>query len=98
MKPIITNAYRDKDGKVMLETFEIDVYNTKWWYLNNKFHRANGPAVIWRDGRESWYFNGKLHRTDGPAVKGLNGRRGWYLNDRRYNSEQEYWEKTKEMK
>jgi antitoxin component YwqK of YwqJK toxin-antitoxin module len=50
------------------------------WFLNDKRHREDGPAVIWPDGRQFWYLNGKLHREDGPAYIGSNGTQAWYLN------------------
>lgn len=44
------------------------------YYLNNKLHRDNGPAVIEYYNSEPspissehYYRNGKLHRFDGPA-------------------------------
>jgi len=41
---------------------------TKSWYLNDKLHRTDGPAVEYANGTKRWYLNDKLHRTDGPAV------------------------------
>jgi len=37
------------------------------WYLNDKLHHTDGPAVIEGDYQE-WWLNGKLHRNDGPAI------------------------------
>jgi hypothetical protein len=28
------------------------------WYLDDKLHRVDGPAVEWADGYKSWYLNG----------------------------------------
>ena len=28
------------------------------WYLNDKRHREDGPAVEWSDGSKSWWLNG----------------------------------------
>ncbi len=53
---------------------------TKRWYLNNKLHRTDGPAIEYKNGDKHWYLNGKRHRTDGPAVKFSNGDKYWYLN------------------
>lgn len=38
-------------------------------YFNssNKYHRLDGPAIIFNSGDEAWYKNGKAHRLDGPA-------------------------------
>ena len=34
---------------------------TKKWYLNNKLHREDGPAVEYTNGDKVWYLNGKLY-------------------------------------
>jgi hypothetical protein len=31
----------------------------KFWYLNGKRHREDGPAVKYADGDKSWYLNDK---------------------------------------
>lgn len=49
--------------------------SAKIYYINNKRHRENGPAVInykFIEGKnriaEKWYYiNDKCHRIDGPA-------------------------------
>lgn len=38
------------------------------WYLNNKLHREDGPAVEMSDGTQIWYRKNIKHRVDGPAV------------------------------
>ena len=57
---------------------------TKFWWLNGKLHREDGPAVELCDGSKYWYINNRLHREDGPAVEFANGIKGWYLNDIEY--------------
>ena len=52
----------------------------KYWYLNGKWHREDGPAVEYANGDKLWYLNGQLHRVDGPAVELANGTKHWYLN------------------
>jgi len=42
------------------------------WYLDDKQHRLDGPAVVryYEDGSiysKQWWVNGKRHRLDGPA-------------------------------
>ena len=32
---------------------------TKYWYLNDKFHREDGPAIEWSSGYQEWYFHGE---------------------------------------
>jgi len=55
-------------------------HGTKSWYLNDKLHRIDGPAVEFFGGTKSWYLNGKLHRVDGPAIEWANGNKFWFLN------------------
>ena len=37
---------------------------TKCWYVNNRLHRTDGPAVECADGSKSWYVNGKQYGTN----------------------------------
>ena len=53
----------------------------KQWFLNNKRHREDGPAIEWANGGKAWWLNGKLHREDGPALECANGTKEWWLND-----------------
>ena len=59
---------------------KIDEYGNKFWYLNNKFHRIDGPAIECANGDKAWYLNGECHRINGPAIKHVNGDKWWYLN------------------
>ena len=69
---------------------------TREWYLNDRLHRTDGPAVEYTDGpaggytdgSRRWYLNGKLHRTDGPAAEYANGDRIWFLNGHKYNEDE----------
>ena len=49
--------------KVKME-YEIreDEYG-KYWYLNEKLHRENGPAIEYSDGHKEWWINGKRFST-----------------------------------
>jgi hypothetical protein len=50
-----------------MKTYEVDVDDdgSKEWYLNNKLHREDGPAVEYTDGTKLWYFHGvKLSETE----------------------------------
>ena len=58
----------------------INADGSKFWCLDGKLHRTDGPAVERADGSKFWYLNGELHRTDGPAVIKADGDRFWYLN------------------
>ena len=46
---------------------------------NKKYHREDGPAVIYPNDNKEWYRHGKLHREDGPAVI-RDGSEYWYRN------------------
>ena len=70
----------------MYKTYEVKVYNSgsKFWYLNGKRHREDGPAVEYADGDKFWYLNGERHREDGPAFERADGSKFWYLNGTGY--------------
>ena len=54
----------------------------KCWFLNDKLHREDGPAVeSAANGAKEWWLNDKLHREDGPAVEWADGAKEWWLND-----------------
>ena len=86
MKPECKKYYR-YDGNIKEER----------WFLNDKRHRTDGPAVIyyWENGSvsyEHWCFNGKHHRADGPAVIDYNidgsiKRKEWWLNDKLHRTD-----------
>ena len=47
---------------------------------DDRYHRTNGPAVIYPSGTRYWFQNGVLHRLDGPAVENVvRGVRIWYI-------------------
>ena len=59
---------------------KVDDDGSKYWYLNDQYHREDGPAVEYSDGSKEWYLNGKYHREDGPAVECASGTKLWFLN------------------
>ena len=61
------------------------------WYLNDKLHREDGPAIICPDGTQRWYLNGKCHREDGPAIIYSDGTQVWYLDDNHITNEVIHW-------
>ena len=63
-------------------TVEVFDNGTKYWYLNGKRHREDGPAVELANGTKKWYLKGKLHREDGPAAEYADGYKSWYLDDK----------------
>jgi hypothetical protein len=82
-----------KEYKVRVNT----INGTKYWYLNGKLHREDGPAIEYSNGNKSWCLNGKYHREDGPAVEWANGDKSWYLNGK-YLSEEEFQKATSPVK
>jgi len=66
----------------------------KYWYLNGKLHRENGPAIEHKNGNKYWYLNGELHREDGPAIECSNGTKYWYKNGVNY-TESDFLKLTK---
>jgi hypothetical protein len=61
---------------------------TCYWYLNDKLHREDGPAIERATGTREWILNGERHREDGPACEYANGTRRWYLNNVKYTEEE----------
>jgi len=62
-------------------TVRVDADGTRYWYLNGKIHREDGPAVENSNGDRFWYLNNKRHREDGPAIEYASGDRYWFVND-----------------
>ena len=71
--------------------YEVHVYDgTKFWFLNGKLHRTDGPAKEWSDGSKEWFLNGQLHRTDGPAYEVHvydDGTKEWFLNGKLHRTD-----------
>ena len=68
-------------------TKEIDCNGNVIYKLNGKYHRADGPAVIWSCGTQFWYLNGKYHRADGPAIISATGSQEWWVNDKLHRTD-----------
>ena len=60
---------------------KVDGSGNKYWFLNDKLHRVDGPAIEFANGTKSWWLNGELHREDGPAVEWADGHKFWYVDD-----------------
>jgi hypothetical protein len=71
----------DKDMQPVVTT---DGEGNKRWFLNGKFHREDGPAIVYVNGTKWWAMYGKRHRTDGPAIDNSDGHKEWYLNGYSY--------------
>ena len=54
----------------------------EWRNETGLFHRGNGPAIEFSDGRLLYFQNGALHRSEGPAVINTDGSRLYFLNDK----------------
>ena len=70
--------------------YTVKVYDNgnKYWYLNGKLHREDGPAIEYANGSKSWWLNDKRHREDGPAGEWSNGNKSWYLNGEKVTEEE----------
>ncbi len=75
-------------------------HDRKEWYLNDKLHRENGPAVEYNNGGKYWYLHGQRHRIEGPAIEGSCGTKEWYLHGKlhridgpacEWNNGNKYW-------
>lgn len=51
------------------------------WWLNDKRHREDGPAVEDTDGNKEWWVDGGLHREDGPAIDEIDGEKQWWVHN-----------------
>ena len=66
---------------------KVDQYGTKRWFLNDKRHREDGPAVERTSGYKEWHLNGECHREDGPACEWADGTKSWWLHGERVHPE-----------
>ena len=70
----------------------------KMWFVNGKYHREDGPAVInENDGYKAWYINNNLHRIDGPARIYPSGNKEWWINGKNITNEVENWIRTQNV-
>ena len=50
---------------------KIDANGNKFWYLNDKYHREDGPAIEYADGRTYYWINGKhIPQLDNKHIYG----------------------------
>lgn len=50
------------------------------WYLNGDFHREDGPAMVYCDGRKWWWLEGKRYCFEKKylkALKAYKNRKSW---------------------
>ena len=81
---LIFEAYLKENAQPVCTT---GANGTKYWYINDKLHREDGPAVEFANGTKYWYINDKCHREDGPAIEGANGTKFWYINGKRHRED-----------
>jgi hypothetical protein len=61
-------------------TMTVDEDGDTVWRLNGKYHRTDGPAIIFANqGYKAWWVHDARHRTDGPAMEWGSGRKEWFL-------------------
>ena len=41
-----------------------DANGTRHWYLNDRLHRTDGPAIEFASGTQRWYLNGLMYNED----------------------------------
>ena len=91
-----------KKGKQLMSNLRIhtNLNGDIYWYLDNKLHREDGPAVEWVNGDKCWYLNDTLHRVDGPAIEYIYGYKCWYKHGKihrengpamEYANGEQYW-------
>jgi hypothetical protein len=56
----------------------VNGFGDKVWKLNDRIHREDGPAQIYKSGAKAWWIDGKIHRTDGPAIELPDGDVQWW--------------------
>ncbi|NVM37763.1 MAG: hypothetical protein HWN81_19385 [Candidatus Lokiarchaeota archaeon] len=64
--------------------------NKTEWYLGDKLHKENGPAVIFADGTQEWWIDGKRHREDGPAFIFPNGQKKYFIEGKNISEDDFY--------
>ena len=60
---------------------------SKAWYVDDKLHRVDGPAVEYTAGRKEWWVDDKLHRTDGPAIEDAYGTKKWFVDGKLHRTD-----------
>ena len=44
---------------MIIYTVKVNDNGDKFWCLDGKLHRVDGPAIEWADGGKIWYLDGK---------------------------------------
>jgi len=72
------------------KVYTVKVYEdfTEWFNEIGKWHREDGPAVAFKNGRGFWYVNGKPHRLDGPAIEYADGSVEYWIEGKHLTKEE----------
>ena len=57
----------------------IDADGSTRYYVDDKLHRLDGPAIEYANGDKAYYVDDKLQRLDGPAIEYANGDKVYYV-------------------
>ena len=80
---VVTNS----DGVFYYKGGKLRIEDNFYYLKNNIFHREDGPAIEWANGKKEWYLNGKRHRTDGPAIEYPSGTKSWWINGKEHRED-----------
>jgi hypothetical protein len=61
---------------------EVNTNDDVYYYLNDKRHRTNGPAIEYNNGDKCWYLNGYFHNEKGSSTIYSNGNKFWDIEDK----------------
>ena len=64
MEPVIIKAKSWEDIPENYNGIVEYADRVKYWLLNGKFHRTDGPAIEDSDGRRYWYVDGECHTRE----------------------------------
>jgi hypothetical protein len=72
-----------------MKEYKVMVANgSKFYYLNSRLNREDGPAIEYANGDKYYFINCKLHREDGPAIAHTNGYKSYYVNGKHLTEKQ----------
>ena len=71
----------------------VDEDGNKYWCLNGKLHREDGPAIIRINGIKEYFIHNKRHRLDDPAwISSVSSfRNEWFINGKLVTDEIIKW-------
>lgn len=47
----------------MRDGLHVDDDGNKYWFLDDKFHRVDGPAIEYADGGKHWFIEGIYYHS-----------------------------------